>query len=323
MRTFAEKPPNLSPTEIKTRPAFFRRGFSEEAISMKKRNWLVLLAIAACLALYVGYRAINALQADQTAPEITFSEGSPEVSVEDPKDALLRGVSATDNRDGDISASVVVERVQLTDPDGSILVRYAVADSAGNVSKAEQEARYTDYKSPRFSLTQPLLFPDKSAPDLMDVIKAADTLDGEITQRIRATSLDGTSASSRGSHEVEFRVTNSLGDTARLVLPVEVYAAGEYSLDVSLTSYLIYLDASSDFDAERYLNSVTRNRETESLKDRIPDDYAVKITGDVNTRVPGVYTVDYLVTHTIVNQYNPENNQISTGWSRLIVVVEG
>lgn len=290
---------------------------------MKKRNWLLLLAIIACLALYFGYRIMDQRNTDTTPPQITFSDDAVKLSVTDPKEALLQGVSASDTQDGDVTSSLVVERIKLTDPDGSILVKYAAFDGSGNVAKAEREAKYADYESPRFSLSAPLLFTANSSFDVLDVIGATDTLDGNILHRIRATSLDNSAVAAAGSHQVEFRVTNTLGDTARLTLPVEVYDAKEYTMDVELTKYLIYLDSVTNFDAERYLDSVTRNRETTSLRTGTPKNVTVKITGEVDTRTPGVYAVDYFVTYTLVNEYNPESSQISRGWSRLIVVVEG
>lgn len=290
---------------------------------MKKKNLIPLAVIALCLVLFIGYRIAAQLKTDTTPPQITFSDETIRLSVQDPEAALLQGVTAADSHNGDVTDSVVVESIRMTDADGSILVRYAAFDSAGNVTKADRAAQYTDYESPRFSLTAPLLFASNSGFDVLDVIGAADTLDGNIRHRIRATSLDGTAVTAQGSHQVEFRVTNTLGDTARLTLPVEVYPTGLYNMEVELTRYLVYLERGCEFDAERYLDSVTWNRETISLEDGMPRNYSVKIESTVNTRIPGIYTVDYTVTHTIVNEYNPENTQVSTGRSRLIVVVEG
>lgn len=290
---------------------------------MKKRNLLILLAIAACVAVYLGYRALDMFRTDNTAPRITFSDETPDFSVLDPREALLRGVTAVDDRDGDVSASVVVERVKLTDPDGSILVKYAAFDRSGNVVKAEREARYTDYESPRFSLSRSLLFEAQSDFDLMDIIGASDPLDGNIRHRIRVTPLDDSAVTARGEHDVEFRVTNTLGETVRLTLPVGVYAEGVHTLDVELTNYLIYLDAGSSFHADRYLESVTWNRETIPLSDGMPEGYSLQVEGDVDPNTPGVYAVDYTVKQTNINERNPEDSLIRTGCARLIVVVEG
>lgn len=289
---------------------------------MKKQNLLCLILIVVCLGVFVGYRAMSALSADTQAPTITDSGNMPQVSVLEDSSALLAGLTARDDRDGDVTASMLVESVRLADTDGTIDVTCAAFDSAGNVSRLTRQARYTDYQSPRFSLDQPLIFPQGSGFDVLAILGAEDTLDGDIRHRIRATSLDDTAISTLGSHSVQFRVTNSLGDTAQLVLPVEVYTPGTYALSLRLTDYLIYLPRGSAFTARDYLSAATQGTQTVSLENGNPAGYAVKITGTVDIATPGVYTVDYLVTYTAVNQASPENSLIYTGFTRLIVVVE-
>ena len=286
---------------------------------MKKKNLLLLAPIALSAALFLGYRAWDGIRTDTTPPRITVSGEALQVSVSDPKTALLQGITAQDDKDGDVTASLLVESISMLDSSGTIEVSVAAFDHSGNVSKTTRTARYTDYESPRFSLNRPLLFPSNSSFDLMDAISADDPLDGNIQHRIRANSLDNTTVNGLGSHSVEFRVTNSLGDTVRLTLPVEVYYADAYGMEVSLTDYLIYLDAGTDFEARRYLSGVTRNRETISLKDGLPDNYSLRITGEVNTDVPGVYPVDYTLTCV---QLTSTGTQYITGFTRLIVVVE-
>lgn len=290
---------------------------------MKKQNWLLLFAAVVCLAVFFGYQAVASLSADTQPPSITVSDDIPMLSVLDADAALLTGLTATDDRDGDVSASLLVESVRLKDSDGTVEVTCAAFDSAGNVAKITRQAQYTDYRSPRFSLNQPLLFTYGSSFDVLDLLDATDVLDGDIQHRIRATSLDDTSVSSLGSHKLQFRVTNSLGDTVTLVLPVEVYTSGTYDLGLTLSDYLVYLDRGSAFDARSYLLSATQGVQTVSLQGTTPANYSVQITGNVDTATAGVYTVDYLVTHTIVNETTPENSRIYTGFTRLIVVVEG
>ena len=68
---------------------------------MKKRNWLLLLLIVLCLAAFFGYRKLDQLRTDTRAPQIHIDEQPLEVSVRDDKSALLAGVTASDNVDGD------------------------------------------------------------------------------------------------------------------------------------------------------------------------------------------------------------------------------
>lgn len=289
---------------------------------MKKQNWLYGLLIVLCLAAFLAYQAVTRLSADTQSPTISVSGNVPELSVLDDRSALLSGVTATDDRDGDVTASLLVESIRLKSGDGTIDVTCAAFDRAGNVAKATRQARYTDYRSPRFSLSQPLLFPQGSSFDVLDIVGAGDVLDGDIQHRVRATSLDDASVSSVGAHQLQFRVTNSLGQTVELVLPVEVYPSGIYDMRLTLSDYLVYLEPGSSFDARSYLMSATQNTQTVSLRDTAPANYSVKITGTVDTATAGVYTVDYLVTHTVVNESDPENSRVYTGFTRLIVVVE-
>jgi hypothetical protein len=148
------------------------------------------------------------------------------------------------------------------------------------------------------------------------MIRAEDALDGDISHRIRVTSLDESSVTTMGLHQVELRVSNSLGETVKLVIPVEVYAAGSYEATLKLKEYLIYLPAGETLDAESYLDVFSRSGNSVALANGLPEGYSLDMKSDVQPDVPGVYTVEYRVTQTAgVGTY--------TGYAKLIVVVEG
>ena len=74
---------------------------------MIKKNWKMLALLALCLGVLVGYRVLDGLRRDNVAPKIKISDASPaEMSVYAPE-ALLEGVTATDDRDGEDRKSVV------------------------------------------------------------------------------------------------------------------------------------------------------------------------------------------------------------------------
>ena len=290
---------------------------------MKKRNWIFILMIVLCLAGFYAYRTMTWLRTDTKAPEIKISDEVLEVSVGDPKSALIRGITATDNHDGDVTGSIVVERISLLDTDGNISVGYAAFDAAGNVSKATREAKYTDYRSPRFSLEQPLIYNAGGNFDILSNISATDVLDGNIQHRIRASALDHVSIATEGVHDVQFTVTNSLGDTVSMVFPVEVNAAGRYDATLSLKEYLIYLPVGANFVPGNYIESFTVRNEKTDLSRGMPSGYSMSTSNNVNTREPGVYAVDFDVTYKVRNAAGTEVVQEYTGHSKLIVVVEG
>ena len=286
--------------------------------NMKKRNILCVLLIAACLLAYRGYRMLDRISADTTPPQISIPEESVMLSVHDPETLLLQGVTAADNADGDVTDSLVIEKTWMADADGLVNVRYAAFDQAGNVAKADRQVQYTDYQSPRFVLEQPLVYRQNYEYDVLAAIRAEDMLEGDISHRIRATSLADQSMLAPGIHDVEFRVSNSLGETVQLILPVEVRATDSYQAELFLTDYLIYLEAGDRFNAQDYLDRYVWNGTTTSLEDGLPWNYALETIGEVDTQVPGVYSVTYQVAYT-----SDYSRQAFTGCSKLIVVVEG
>lgn len=277
---------------------------------------LYLTLILVCSVAFLLFLRGQSLGTDRRPPAITFAEETPELSARDPREALLQGVTATDDRDGDVTDSLVVADIRLLTKDGTARVTYAAFDAAGNVTKASRNVKFTDYRSPRLSLTTGLTFNQNTKFDLFSIVKAEDMLDGDISHRVRIMSLDEDGIANAGSHKVQVNVSNSMGETVSLVLPVEVYAAGTYQATLELTDYLVYLPVGGTLDTQSYLASYIRSNANVSLKDGLPEGFHLEVKSKVQTRVPGVYTVDYWVTQTV-------NGVDYTGYARLIVVVEG
>ena len=289
---------------------------------MKKRNWLWVLIIILSLGAFVGYRMLAAMRADTRAPEIHMASELMEVSVEDPRTALLQGITADDNKDGDVTDSIVVERITMLDSDGNVSVSYAAFDAAGNVTRAERKAVYTDYVSPRFTLSRPLQYTQGTSFDILANVGATDVFDGEIQHRVRANVLGEAAISTLGTHMVEFKVTNSLGDTHTVNLPVEVSAYENYGADLKLKQYLVYLPVGAAFNAASYLDTFSYQRELVTLDGVVPAGFDLETVGNVQTRNPGVYTLDYTLKYSEKN----ENGMVAMKYSadsRLIVIVEG
>ena len=290
---------------------------------MKIKNWLLVLLIALCVAALYGYRTLDRMRTDTQPPEIVMDAQIPQISVADPKDALLQGITARDKKDGDVTSSLVVESIRLLDSTGHLMVKYAAFDSAGNVAKTQREAVYADYVPPKFTADAPLLYAYGYSFDVLSTVGATDVIDGEIQHRVRATSLGEGSLSEIGVHEIEFKVSNSLGDITTLVLPVEVYDSREYEASLSLSAYLVYLQQGANFKAASYLNQFTLMGEDVSLRGGLPANYTLKTKGTVDTQTPGVYPVEFRVTYTEKHETRPDLDREFTGYSKLIVVVEG
>lgn len=291
---------------------------------LRNKNLVLILMIIGVLVVFVGYRQVDVWRTDTDAPVISIDDTQMlQVSVQTPKNELLQGVTASDRRDGDLTQSLVVESVRLIDSDGLVAVRYAVADLSGNVAKADRTVQYTDYESPKFSLSRPLVYELYQDFDVLNAVFARDVLDGDIQHRVRANALEEESIYSQGKHNVHLQVSNSLGDTSEIIVPVEVLEAGTYDASLTLTDYLIYLPQGSTFDSEKYLGDFIYKAVKTSLHNGLPDRFSLEVKGDVQTGTPGVYPVEYLVTYIVNQAADPEYNQKVTGYSKLIVVVEG
>lgn len=282
---------------------------------MKKSNWLALFLMGASIAALIGYRLWDRAVTDNTPPQITVEEDVLEASVYGDRTELLRGITAQDDRDGDVTDAVIVESVGGISSDGQAMVHYAAFDASGNVAKLSRVVHYTDYESPRFRLKAPLMFLAGGVADVADGVVAWDILDGDISHRIRATAMADQILKEPGEYEVLFQVTNSMGDTRNLRITAELYPSGAYNSSLELKEYLIYLPKGSTFSAKNYLDVFRYSVNRVELKGSVPDGYQLDLQGAVDTNTPGVYEVKYVFS--CVQGY-----QTYTGCSRLVVIVE-
>lgn len=283
---------------------------------MKRTYILLSIVMAAAIALFGAYLVMTRNFKDTTPPVITVEAQMLEISVKDDQDILMTGITATDNRDGDVTASLLVESVYGITEDHVTTVTYAAFDRAGNVSKIQRKVRYTDYRAPRFELDTSLCFPYNSGFDLLEYVGAQDVIEGDIRRRVRATLVSDTrSINEIGAHVVRMQVTNSLGDTVEIDFPVEVYDPEWYTASVKLDEYLVYLEQGDSFDPEKYLDAFVVRGEDTDISYQIPDNILCDINSNVNTRVPGVYRVKYTLTRTI-------NMTTFSGQAVLVVIVQ-
>ena len=106
---------------------------------MEKKIVVILCALDAVL---LAFSIFLFVSEDRTAPVISYSEEGP-VYREGMDDAeLLEGVTASDNVDGDVTDSLLIEKISGTG-EGTVIVTYVARDEANNVEKVSRtlEAR--------------------------------------------------------------------------------------------------------------------------------------------------------------------------------------
>ena len=252
----------------------------------EKRTLKTILIICLVLvtAAFAAGQVYSRVVADTVPPVITLDSDSITVSVEDGRDALLRGVTASDAKDGDLTGQIIVSGVSKLISNNTAKVSYMVFDKAGNMASATRYVVYSDYHRPRFMLITPLVYSLGETVSITGRLQAQDAVDGDITSSIRVLSSDIIS-STEGVYNLTLQVINSLGDTAQVTLPVTIRAEADGDSAVKLRRYLVYVGLGDNFEPRNYIESVSAG----SVSD-------VRIDSNVDTQSAGCYLVTYTVT---------------------------
>ena len=267
---------------------------------------------------------------DQTGPVFSMNDSTFTISVKDNEAALLKGITAADAKDGDVTSSIIVETVSPFTGTGHRIVNYAAFDSDNHVTHAKRELVYSDYTPPRFTMRKPLTFP-LNATNLLEGVGAEDCIDGDITSSIKMMSDEEIDSAHVGEYSARLKVTNSAGGVSYLPVTIEIYdSTARYKKpQLDLKEYIVYVNKGDHFDEEDYIDKVTiESKEytpvesggTYGIKYQSNDesentiDYSyIDIDSDIDTNITGCYEVNYSIEDTVKGT--------GTGTARLYVVV--
>jgi hypothetical protein len=243
------------------------------------------------------------INTDTTIPVIDVKGDIIDVSLKATDEELLKGISAHDEKDGDLTSEIIIESVSRFIEPGISRVTYAVCDNDNNIATATRKIRYKGYKSPEFDLSESLCYSVYETPNLKRAVSVKDCILGDITSDMILTSEDYTK-SVTGVFTINARVTTPKGDTATLDIPLIVEDRSEAAPEIELKDYLIYAEKGKKIDFEKLLVKAT------DIDDRdITDD--VTIETKINMKKEGTYLVHYYV----------EDENDNRGHSVLVVVV--
>ena len=198
---------------------------------------VMLSLVITCI--FILFYIHEQLNTDNTYPVISIEGSMLEVSIHDGNEKLLMGVTAMDEKDGDLTHKVIVESISQFTEDGICTVTYAVADSNKHVTKNTRKICYTDYESPRFTLKAPMVFTVGNSPYIRQSVGASDVIDGDISDKVIIAATDYQS-NTTGVFNITLQATNSKGDIIYLTLPIYVEETNLRAPVIELTDYLIY-----------------------------------------------------------------------------------
>lgn len=247
----------------------------------------ILIFVVACAVLC--WTLYTVAGQDTLAPVITDSVGDLHLQVSYDSPLLTQGLSATDDRDGDLTDRILVERVSRFSQPGVCQVSYVVFDSNNNFCRYQRTVTYDDYTPPRLHLELPLMYSRGEQISILDRLKLYDCLDGDITHALKLEASN-VPDDANGVYEIELYATNNYGDSIYAKIPLNI---GVYSADaprIKLTQYLAYIKAGQAFSPLSYVEAVEDITGT-----AIPTEQ-VKVTVMVDPTTPGYGQVCYEVT---------------------------
>lgn len=253
---------------------------------MKLLRLCVSLLFIIVLVIFIIFQ-FGQLSVDKTLPQITVEGDNIEVSLDATNTDLLIGVTAYDEKDGDLTDKIIVESISRFTEPGVSVVRYAVCDSDNHAAYATRTIRYSNYKPPRFSLSDSLVFNISQNINIRNILGATDSIDGDISRKVIITANEY-SANIPGVYYISAKVSNSKGDLITQQFPVYVEERSLSAPEIELGQYISYISVGESFDIEGNVLSAT-GAGGEDLKS------LVNIDTNLDTSKPGMYEIHYRV----------------------------
>ena len=243
---------------------------------------------------------------DETIPVINIPEGTLVVETDAEEKDFLAGVTAYDEKDGDLTDRLMIESVSKFSnvKKGICKVTYAVCDNDKHVTSASRKIQFKGYKSPIFTSNRSLCFSMYEKIDLTEAIGAKDCIEGDLSGNVIITSTDYESGVA-GSFSIMLKLTTEKGDLIEEEIPLIVEDRPLNAPSIQLKEYIAYVDKNSAFNPKSYLKHA---------EDAMELDLTPNVTIDSNVKIgkKGVYTVNYYVSDSLDR----------TGHSMLIVIVK-
>ena len=110
---------------------------------MKILQRIVVAAFAFSLCLFAVFYIIE-IREDKTVPKLTVNSDILDISLDADEKEMLTGVTAYDEKDGDLTSRIMIESISKFTEKGVAVVTYAVCDNDNHVATAKRKIRYKD-----------------------------------------------------------------------------------------------------------------------------------------------------------------------------------
>lgn len=233
-----------------------------------KQRALVAVLLIACAVLGTA-SCLMYVKQDRTPPVITMEEKKLSYKEGTSYEELLKGVSAKDNKDGDLSDQVFVDKIVPME-DGKAVVYYGVIDENKNIGTATRIVTYIAKKQNKNQIQK------EQQETTTKVTKESETKpEQETIKESKPAQETTTEPESETEQETTADLSNPTGEKP-------VIALKQNSLTIA---------AGSSFDRMSVIENVADAKDDRNTLYR-----RISIHGDYSTYQPGSYTLEYYVT---------------------------
>ena len=273
---------------------------------MRKIRMIICGIFAISCVIFLAYMLKTRQLEDHTPPVITCAEDVITVSASADDAELLKGVTAKDDKDGDITDSVRVSGMTHFTDKGKRTITYIVFDEANQAGTAQRTFVYSDYVSPKIYLSEPLRYSLSEGNDAKpaEFMTAQDCLDGDITKQIRITLSDDFFDSLAGDCDITAQVTNSAGDVRAIPLQVTFVDKSNREEGMkyypTLSEYIVYTKVDQKINLSSYIEGVQKGNAVYSFVEDAAyltfTKSAIDVAHEIDYSTPGTYPVEYSYT---------------------------
>ena len=237
------------------------------------KKGLVAMLFLACAALLAG-NVVVYIGEDRNGPEISVPQEEITYVAGTDTSALLNGVTAQDDRDGDVTNTVTIESIIPNAEQTGASVVYVAKDSKNNVTKETRTILYsTDANQAAAQAAAEQAAADQAAQDQAAAEQAAQ---GDAAGERAQTTDDGAAQN----------------EAAIAALSAE-------SPRFYLTQYSVELERGAELNELSYVQDIS---DDEDSRDELYQ--GIQISGEVDTNTPGEYTLEYHVVDSDGNNSN-------------------
>lgn len=278
----------------------------------------IILLVLVCGILGGGLFAIRSTM-DRVAPEISFPEEQAEYHLSDTKEVLLQGVVASDDVDGDVTDTLVVENIFTDDAKGQATVVYVAKDSSNNIAKVSRFMSWspeTEAETETETETEELTEAPETETETEEESESEDASEVQTETAAESETEEAETETAAPAaviveeEQTEESETQEQTESETIVIPEDDEDLDAYYEEIfaqlspgtprlRLVCRKLQISVGDSFDPLIYVQSIEDDYDNKYELWR-----QISIEGEVNTKVPGIYQLIYTATDSSGNVSN-------------------